>query len=92
MDLDHPSNGGHVSRDHPIRETGSQEIGSPVDKRSGFSIVETPGWIWTVRLMEATCQEITHFRKSGVGKSGVMLTRDWGFPLWKSQDGSGLSV
>jgi hypothetical protein len=89
MDLNRPSNGGHVSRDHPFRETGSREIGSPVDKRSGLSIVEILGWIWTVRLTEATCQEITHFGKPGVGKSGVLLTRDRDFPLWKSRDGSG---
>jgi hypothetical protein len=41
IDLDRPNNGGHVSRDYPFRETGSREIGSPGDKRSGLSIVET---------------------------------------------------
>jgi hypothetical protein len=43
MDLDRPSNGGHVSRDLPFREIGNRGIGIPVDKSSGFSKVETPG-------------------------------------------------
>jgi hypothetical protein len=45
MDLDYPSNRGHMSRDHPLREMGSQEIGSPIEKRSGLSIEEILGWI-----------------------------------------------
>jgi hypothetical protein len=89
MDLDHPSNEGHVSRDHPLRETRSREIRSPVEKRSGISIVEILEWICTIHLMEATCQEITHFGKPGIRKSGVLLIRDQDFPLRKSQDGSG---
>jgi hypothetical protein len=89
MDLNHPSNRGHVSRDHLLQETGIREIRSPVDKRSGLSIVEISGWIWTVRLTEATCQDITHFGKPGVRKLRVLLTRDRDFPLRKSWDGSG---
>jgi hypothetical protein len=40
IDLDHPNNGGHVSRDFPLREIGSRELGSSGDKRSGHSMVE----------------------------------------------------
>jgi hypothetical protein len=84
MDLDRPSNGGHVSRDHPLRETGSREIGSPVDKRSGLSIEEIPGWIWVVRWTEATCRKSSHFGKSGIAESGFLLTRVRDFSMVKT--------
>jgi hypothetical protein len=72
-----------VSKDYPCREIGDRGFGSSIDKRSGLSIVETPRYIWTIRLTEAMCQKITHIGKSGIGDSGVPLTRDWDFPLWK---------
>jgi hypothetical protein len=64
-----------VSRDLPFREIGNREIGSPGDKGSGLSWVETPEQLWTVRFKEVTCREITHFGKSGIGDSGVPLTK-----------------
>jgi hypothetical protein len=38
---------------------------------------------------EATCREITHFGKSGIANSGVLVTRVRDFPWWKPQDRSG---
>jgi hypothetical protein len=80
-----------VSRDYPFREIGNRELGSSGDERSGLSMVETPGQIWTVRFKEATCQEITHFGKSGIENSGVLVMRDRDFPWWKPRDRSGPS-
>jgi hypothetical protein len=42
--------------------------------------------IWTVRFKEATCRGISHFGKSGVENSGVLVMRDRDFPLWKPRD------
>jgi hypothetical protein len=42
IDLDHPSNGGHLSRDFLVQEIGSRELRSSGDERSGHSMVETP--------------------------------------------------
>jgi hypothetical protein len=84
MDLDRLSNGGHVSRDHPFRETRSREIEIPVDKRSGLSIMDIPGWIWTVHLMEATCQEISHFGKSRNRGIGIPVDKRSGFSMVKT--------
>jgi hypothetical protein len=69
-----------MSRDHPFQETRSWEIGSPVDKRSGLSIVEISGWIWVIQVMEATCHKISHFGKSKIVESGFLLTRAQDFP------------
>ena len=77
-----------MSRDYPFQEIESRELGSSGDERSRLSIVETPGQIWTVRFKEAMCQEITHFGKSGVENSGVLVMRDRDFPLWKPWDRS----
>ena len=91
IDLDRPSNGGHVSRDFPLREIGSRELGSSGEERSGHCMVETPKQIRVVRLKEATCREISHFGKSGIANSGVLVMRDQDFPLWKPRDRFGPS-
>jgi hypothetical protein len=54
-------------------------------------MVETPRQIWTVRFKEATCHEISHFGKSGIVNSGVLVMRDRDFPWWKPRDRSGPS-
>jgi hypothetical protein len=63
-----------MSRNHPFQEIGDRGIKSPGDKRSRLSKVETPEQLWGVRFKEVTCREITHFGKSGIGDSGVLLT------------------
>jgi hypothetical protein len=52
-----------VSRDYPFQENENHEFGSPGDERSRLSMVETPKQSWTVRFKEATCHNITRFRK-----------------------------
>jgi hypothetical protein len=51
----------------PISGNRESELGSPGDERSGLSMVETPGQIWTVRFKEATC----HLPISGNRGSGI---------------------
>lgn len=82
-DLDRPNNGGHVSRDFPLREIRSRELGSSSDERLRNSMVETLKWIQVVWLKEATCREISHFEKLGIENSGVLVTRDRDVPWWK---------
>jgi hypothetical protein len=80
-----------VSRDYPFQENGNHKFGSPDDERSGLSMVETSKQSWTVRFKEATCREITHFRKTGIANSGVPVTRDRDFPWWKPRSSRGPS-
>ena len=62
-------------RDLPFQEIENCGIGIPVDKGSGLSMVETPEQLWTVRFKEVMCREITRLGKSGIGDSGVPLTK-----------------
>ena len=75
-------------RDFPFWEIENRELGSSSDERSGLSMVETLRYIWIVQFKEATCREISHFGKSGIVKSGVLITRDRDFPWWKPRDRS----
>jgi hypothetical protein len=75
----------------PLREIGDRELGSFGDERSGCSMVETPKQFWTVRSREAMCREISHFGKSGIENSGVLVMRDRDVPWWKPRSSFGPS-
>jgi hypothetical protein len=74
-----------VSRDYPFRENGNHKFRSPGDERSKLSMVEIPKQSWTIRFKEAMCHEITHFEKSGIANSEVLMIRYRDFPWWKPQ-------
>jgi hypothetical protein len=54
---------------------GNQELESGVlsDERSGLSMVEILGQIWTIRFMEVTCREINRI--------GETRDREFGSPV-----------
>jgi hypothetical protein len=47
------------------RGIGSQDIGIPVDRRSGKYTLKTPTQIWAVHLREEACHVIVHSGDSG---------------------------
>jgi hypothetical protein len=80
IDLDRPNDGSHVSRDYPFWEIGNREFGSPGDERSGLSMAKTLKHSWVIRFKEATCRVITHFGKSRIVSSEVLVMKDWRLP------------
>jgi hypothetical protein len=58
-----------MSWDFPFREIGNRDIGSPGNKGSRLSMMETLKQLWTVRFEMATCCETTHFEDRGFSSS-----------------------